>query len=137
MRQIALYTLALTTAFIFGTTSVSAQHNNHPRKPNVEQRRDMRPQPKHHHDRHFKHQPQVSPNTLIVFTENTPRAQEKLMKAVRKSGAHIVYQYHNMSGVAIRKPANWSLEKTRRYFAHVKGVTAVDYDRVNHLHAMR
>lgn len=139
MKQIALYTLALATAFIFGTSSVSAQHNNHPRKPHVEQRKDMRPQPKHHmdNDRHFKQQPQISPNTLIVFTENNPRAQEKLMKAVRRSGAEIVYNYRNMSGVAIRKPANWSLEKTRRYFAKVKGVTAVDYDRVNHLHAMR
>lgn len=56
-----------------------------------------------------------------------------LMKAIKKYGAEIVYDYKTISGMAIRKPDDKTLEATKRYFETVEGVVSVEYDYINHL----
>jgi len=56
-----------------------------------------------------------------------------LQKAIKDYKAEIVYDYNIITGMAIKKPANKTLEETMTYFKNVKGVLTVEYDRVTRL----
>lgn len=72
----------------------------------------------------------VSPSTLIIYYE---KSNKRILKAAKKIGAEVVYTYQNFNAVALRKPDTWSLERTKAYFEHVKGVLQVSYDQVYHI----
>lgn len=73
-----------------------------------------------------------SPSVLIVMYDKEV-GKEPLLKAIKEYKAEIVYDYNIITGMAIKKPANKTLEETMTYFKNVKGVLTVEYDRVTRL----
>jgi len=56
--------------------------------------------------------------------------QEPLLEAIRKWKCEVVYDYHTISGMALKKPEDQSLEATMKHFRQVKGVVTVEYDHI-------
>ena len=54
----------------------------------------------------------------------------RTMKAIKKYKCEIVYDYGMISGMALKKPEDKTLEETMQYFRSVKGVTTVEYDHI-------
>ena len=54
-----------------------------------------------------------------------------LLRAVKAYGAEIIYEYHIISGIAIKVPGD--ILQAIAFFANVKGVTAVERDHIYHL----
>ena len=54
-----------------------------------------------------------------------------LLRAVKSYGAEIIYEYHIISGIAIKVPGD--ILQAIAFFANVKGVTAVERDHIYHL----
>ena len=86
----------------------------------------------------------ISPySTTVSDTEHSPSVfivmydievgKEPLLKAIKKYGSEIIYEYNIISGMALKKPDDKSLEETMQYFKKVKGVLSVEYDHVYHL----
>ena len=45
----------------------------------------------------------------------------------------IIYDYNMINGMALKKPADKTLEEAMAYFKTVKGVLTVEYDHIIHL----
>lgn len=75
---------------------------------------------------------EYSPSTLIIYY-NGDIGKKPLLKAAKKIGAQIIYQYTFIKGIALKKPDNMTLDETKAYFEKVKGVVSVNYDRIYHL----
>ncbi|MBR1803544.1 MAG: DUF1294 domain-containing protein [Muribaculaceae bacterium] len=73
-----------------------------------------------------------SPSVLLVLYDPEV-GKDPLLKAIRQCGAHIVYDYNMMPGMAIKKPDDKTLEETMQYFRTVKGVVNVEYDHIYRL----
>ena len=73
-----------------------------------------------------------SPEVFLVMYD-AQVGKEPLLKAIQEYGAEIKYDYKTINGMALRKPANKTLEETMQYFRSVKGVTTVEYDHVTRL----
>lgn len=73
-----------------------------------------------------------SPHTFLVMYDNAV-GKEPLLEAIRKLKVTIVYDYGLITGMALRKPDNLSLEETMQHFRGVKGVTSVEYDHIYRL----
>ena len=72
----------------------------------------------------------VSPTHLIIMYD--PHVGKKpLLRAVKSYGAEIIYEYHIISGIAIKVPGD--ILQAIAFFANVKGVTAVERDHIYHL----
>lgn len=65
---------------------------------------------------------------LVMYDPQVGKAS--LLEAIEHYNAEIVYDYSMMPGMAIKRPANKSLEETMQYFRTVKGVVSVDYDHI-------
>ena len=73
--------------------------------------------------------PEHSPDVfLLMYDEEV--GKEPLLKAIREYKCMIVYDYNIISGMALRKPDDKTLEETMRFFKTVKGVTSVEYDHI-------
>ena len=59
--------------------------------------------------------------------------KQPLLDAIKKVKAEVVYDYNIITGMALRKPADRTLEATMDYFRKVKGVVSVEYDHVYRL----
>ncbi|MBQ8467961.1 MAG: DUF1294 domain-containing protein [Prevotella sp.] len=75
---------------------------------------------------------EYSPNVFIVMYDDGV-GKKPLQKAVKAYDCEVIYDYKMISGMALKKPEDKTLEETMRYFKGVEGVTAVEYDRINHL----
>lgn len=75
---------------------------------------------------------EFSPSTLIIFYDDSI-GKAPLLKAVKEYKATIIYQYGTMNGIAIRIPEGKSIDDAIAYFQKVKGVLAVNRDRICHL----
>jgi putative lipoprotein len=53
-----------------------------------------------------------------------------LLKAVKTSGATLVYEYKNLNGIAIRPASKTNIEDAIAYFKKVNGVLSVEQDRL-------
>jgi hypothetical protein len=53
-----------------------------------------------------------------------------LLKAVKTSGATLVYEYKNLHGIAIRPSSKTNIEDTIAYFKKINGVLSVEQDRL-------
>lgn len=73
-----------------------------------------------------------SPNVFLVMYD-AEVGKEPLQKAIKAYKCEVVYDYNIIKGMALKKPEGKSLEETMQYFRRVKGVLAVEYDRINHL----
>ena len=73
-----------------------------------------------------------SPNVFLVMYD-AEVGKEPLQKAIKAYKCEVVYDYNIINGMALKKPEGKSLEETMQYFRRVKGVLAVEYDRINHL----
>ena len=81
-----------------------------------------------HHESIGEH----SLSVLIVMYDKEV-GKDPLLKAIEEYKAEIVYDYNIITGMAIKKPADKTLEETMTYFKKVKGVLTVEYDRVTRL----
>lgn len=68
-----------------------------------------------------------SATTFIVMYDSTV-GNKPLLAAIKSYGAKVVYDYGSMSGMALSKPTDKTLEETMSYFRNVKGVLTVNYD---------
>ena len=59
--------------------------------------------------------------------------KQPLLEAIKEYGCEIVYDYHMINGMALRKPDDKTLDETMQHFRRVKGVLTVEYDHVYHL----
>lgn len=75
---------------------------------------------------------EYSPSTLIIYYDASI-GSKPLLKAAKKIGAEVIYQYTFIKGIAVRKPDNMTLDETKAYFERVKGTLSVQYDRIYHL----
>ena len=72
----------------------------------------------------------VSPTNLIIMYD--PKVGKgPLLRAVKSYGAEIIYEYHIISGIAIKVPGD--ILQAIAFFANVKGVTAVERDHLYQL----
>ena len=75
---------------------------------------------------------EYSPTNLIIMYD-AEIGKEPLLTAIQEIQAEIIYDYHIIKGMAIRKPDTMSLEDTKAYFEKVNGVLSVSYDHIYHL----
>ena len=68
---------------------------------------------------------------LVMYDAEVGKAP--LLKAIEDYGCEIVYDYSIITGMALKKPGNKTLEETMAYFRKVNGVTSVEYDHLYHL----
>ena len=73
-----------------------------------------------------------SPTNFIV-TYDSVVGKAPLLKAVKEYKCEVKYDYRLMNGMALRKPADKTLEATMQLFRRVKGVIAVEYDHIYRL----
>jgi len=73
-----------------------------------------------------------SDNTLIIFYCGDG-GKKSLMKAVKKYGATVLYEYNSMKGIAIKLPQGKKVEDAKAHFEKVKGVLQVNYDKIMRL----
>lgn len=73
-----------------------------------------------------------SPSVLLVMYDQEI-GKEPLLDAIKKYKATIKYDYHLISGMAIQKPDDKTLEETMAFFKKVEGVKTVEYDYVHRL----
>ena len=76
-----------------------------------------------------KYEPEHSPNVFLVMYD-MEIGKEPLLKAIKEYGVEIIYDYGMISGMALKKPENKTLEETMKHFKQVKGVTNVEYDHI-------
>ena len=74
----------------------------------------------------------VSPTNLIIMYD-AEIGKETLLQAVKDYGAELLYDYRIISGIAIKIPEGKHILEAIAYFSKVKGVTAVERDRIYHL----
>lgn len=73
--------------------------------------------------------PEHSPNVFLLMYD-AEIGKEPLLKAIKEYKCEIVYDYSIISGMALKKPEDKTLEETMQYFKSVKGVTNVEYDHI-------
>lgn len=73
-----------------------------------------------------------SPHNLIIFYD-TQIGAKPLYEAIKQYHAELIYDYQTLKGVAIRIPANKTLEEATTYFEKVNGVLAVNPDQIHSL----
>ena len=73
-----------------------------------------------------------SPDVFLVMYD-VEIGKEPLLKAIKDYKVEIIYDYRMMSGMALKKPDDKTLEETMAFFRKVKGVVSVEYDHVYHL----
>lgn len=74
-------------------------------------------------------QAQDTTNNLIIFYD-AQIGSAPLLKAVKTSGATLVYEYKNLYGIAIRPSSKTNIEDAIAYFKKVNGVLSVEQDRL-------
>ena len=77
----------------------------------------------------------VEEHSLDVFIVmyDAKVGKKPLLDAIKEYKVEIVYDYSIIDGMALKKPADKTLEETMQYFKKVKGVTTVEYDQIYHL----
>ena len=73
-----------------------------------------------------------SPSVFILMYDKKT-GKDPLQEAVKAYNAGIVYDYDIIPGMAIRKPADRTLEETMQHFRKVKGAVSVEYDHIYRL----
>lgn len=73
-----------------------------------------------------------SSHHLIIFYD-TQIGAKPLYEAIKQYHAELIYDYQTLKGVAIRIPANKTLEEATTYFEKVNGVLAVNPDQIHSL----
>lgn len=88
---------------------------------------------------------QPAPSTAHAATANTPAAPHNLIiyyhgdnidalrRAVSTYGAEILYHYPNLHGIAVRIPAQKTLEDAETYFSRQPEVNGVARDQIQQL----
>ena len=94
-------------------------------KPLIEKGQTLRTIVPTHKDDIQEHSPNVF---LIMYDAEV--GKEPLLKAIKEYKCEIVYDYGIITGMALKKPEDKTLEETMHYFKKVKGVTNVEYDHV-------
>lgn len=75
----------------------------------------------------------VSPTTLIIWYDATAKANKRrLLHAVRRYKATVVYTYRNFNAIAIKLPDGADIDDAVGHFQKVKGVLQVNRDRIMH-----
>lgn len=77
--------------------------------------------------------PQEHSTSVFLIMYDSEVGKEPLLKAIEEYGCEIVYDYSIITGMALKKPENKTLEETMEYFRKVKGVTNVEYDKIYRL----
>ena len=90
------------------------------------------PKPKHSRSINCtpsQQQAQDTTGNLIIFYD-AQTGSAPLLKAVKTSGATLVYEYKNLHGIAIRPSSKTNIEDAITYFKKVNGVLSVERDRL-------
>lgn len=75
---------------------------------------------------------EYAPHTLIILYDNK-KSKKGILKAIRKKRCSILYDYKIINGIAIKTPEAWNINDALHHFEKVKGVIAVNRDRINHI----
>ena len=74
-------------------------------------------------------QAQDTTGNLIIFYD-AQTGSAPLLKAVKTSGASLIYEYKNLNGIAIRPSSKTKIKDAIAYFKKVNGVLSVEQDRL-------
>ena len=74
-------------------------------------------------------QAQDTTGNLIIFYD-AQTGSAPLLKAVKASGASLIYEYKNLNGIAIRPSSKTKIKDAIAYFKKVNGVLSVEQDRL-------
>ncbi len=77
--------------------------------------------------------PAAGSPVLIIFYD-VKTGDQALLRAAQEYKAKVVYQYHELHGIAVAIPVTATMEEAKRFFAKVPGVLSVEQDRVNTLY---
>ncbi len=75
----------------------------------------------------------VSQTTLIVSYDSAAIGRSQIEAEARRRKATVIYSYRIISAIAVKIAPGADIEAERRAFARLRGVTAVERDRVMHL----
>lgn len=95
--------------------------------------RPIRPRPGNVQDVPPKPQKLHTDNTLIIFHNGKRSGKKSLMKAVKKYGATVIYDYKALNSISIKLPEGKNVDEAKAHFEKVKGVVQVDYDKIMRL----
>ena len=76
-------------------------------------------------------QPQFSPTNLIISVDANV-GKNPLKKAIEDYHAKILYDYNIIPSMAIKIPADKSIEEAIEHFKKVEGVTGIERDATVH-----
>ena len=79
-----------------------------------------------------EHVSEHSSNVFLVMYD-AEIGKKPLLQAIKDYKVEIIYDYHMINGMALKKPDDKSLDEIMQLFKKVKGVLAVEYDHVYHL----
>jgi|LAHS01.1.fsa_nt_gb hypothetical protein len=77
---------------------------------------------------------EYAPRTLIVAYDAAV-GKEPLLRAARKMGCRVIYDYRTIRALALRLPEGLPPDKAIRRLKRVRGVLQVSRDRINYLHS--
>lgn len=77
---------------------------------------------------------EYSPNTIIISYNRTNANRKRLLRAIKKQGAEVIYDYHIINAMAIKIHTGTDINEAKSYFEKIKGVTMVSRDQIMHLH---
>lgn len=73
-----------------------------------------------------------SDNTLIIFYDSKS-GKKSLLNAIKKYGASVIYDYKNISSIAIKLPDGKNVDEAKAHFEKVEGVVQVEYDKIKRI----
>lgn len=79
-----------------------------------------------------RYEPEHSDQVFLLMYDKKI-GKQPLLKAIEQYHCEIVYDYHTINGMALKKPADKTLEETMQFFRKVKGVLSVEYDHIYRL----
>ncbi|MCR5394150.1 MAG: DUF1294 domain-containing protein [Bacteroidales bacterium] len=79
-----------------------------------------------------RYEPEHSADVFLLMYDKEV-GKQPLLKAIEQYHCAIVYDYHTINGMALKKPADKTLEETMQFFRQVKGVLSVEYDHIYRL----
>ena len=95
--------------------------------------RPIRPRPENGKEVPQKPQKLHTDNTLIIFHNGKCSGKKSLMKAIKKYGATVIYDYKALNSISIKLPEGKNVDEAKVHFEKVKGVVQVNYDKIMRL----
>lgn len=73
-------------------------------------------------------------NSILIIFYDTAIGDKPVVKASKKYGSQIIYQYKTLKGLAVTVPKGKTKAEAIKFYEQVEGVLSVNEDQVHQLH---